>query len=198
MAAVIVIVPVAVSTAWLAAAIQNALEQTGFLQAMVSLLLSGTLTALVSVYGLVYPLERWVVRNRAVKSRGWLMTRMLLYIAAGIPIGLILILGIRLGTARRSLIVESSYVVIAVANVGMIGLVYSFFERVAEEVQEREAQLQQQINLLRIEIDEVARSRQVKEIVETDYFQDLSAKAREMRLRVQPDAVDMPDQHNES
>lgn len=51
----------------------------------------------------------------------------------------------------------------------------------AQEVQAREAQLKAQIQELRIEIDEIKRSKQVEEIVDTDYFQRLSAQAKRMR-----------------
>jgi CHASE3 domain sensor protein len=47
----------------------------------------------------------------------------------------------------------------------------------------REQSLKEQIQQLRIEIDEVKRQKQVSEIVETDFFQDLQAKARRMRSR---------------
>jgi GAF domain-containing protein len=47
----------------------------------------------------------------------------------------------------------------------------------------REQSLRQEIQQLRIEIDEVRRQQQVSEIVETDFFQDLQAKARAMRRR---------------
>jgi hypothetical protein len=45
----------------------------------------------------------------------------------------------------------------------------------------REAQLKAQIQNLRIEIDEIKRSQQVEEIVDTDYFQRLSAQAKKLR-----------------
>lgn len=47
----------------------------------------------------------------------------------------------------------------------------------------REQRLKQEIQQLRIEIDEAKRKKQVDEIVETDFFQDLQAKAREIRRR---------------
>ncbi len=47
----------------------------------------------------------------------------------------------------------------------------------------REQQLKQEIQQLRIEIDEVKRQQQVAEITETDFFQDLKAKADEIRRR---------------
>ncbi len=45
----------------------------------------------------------------------------------------------------------------------------------------REQSLQQQIDQLKIEIDEVKRQKQVSEIVDTDFFQSLTEKARAMR-----------------
>jgi len=47
----------------------------------------------------------------------------------------------------------------------------------------REQSLKQEIQQLRIEIDEVKRQKQVSEIVESDFFQDLQAKARTIRGR---------------
>lgn len=47
----------------------------------------------------------------------------------------------------------------------------------------REQALRQEIKELRIEIDEVRQKKQVSEIVETDFFQDLRSKARSLRNR---------------
>src|SRR5690606_5361773 len=47
----------------------------------------------------------------------------------------------------------------------------------------RESSLRQQIQQLRIEIDEAKRKQQVSEIVDTDFFQDLQAKAHTIRSR---------------
>lgn len=54
---------------------------------------------------------------------------------------------------------------------------------VALEAYIREQNLRQQIQQLRIEIDEVKRQQQVSEIIDTDFFQDLQQKARRMRSR---------------
>jgi hypothetical protein len=53
----------------------------------------------------------------------------------------------------------------------------------ALEAYVREQSLRRQIQQLRIEIDDVKRQKQVSEIVDTDFFQDLRAKARSMRQR---------------
>jgi transcriptional regulator with GAF, ATPase, and Fis domain len=61
---------------------------------------------------------------------------------------------------------------------------------VALEAYIREQNLRKQIRQLEIEIDEVKRQQQVTEIVETDFFQDLQSKARQMRRR-QSDSDDL-------
>lgn len=58
------------------------------------------------------------------------------------------------------------------------------FEIMMGKVRYREESLKQQVAELKIEIDQVKRSKQVQEIVETDFFQDLIGKAREMRGRI--------------
>jgi CheY-like chemotaxis protein len=69
------------------------------------------------------------------------------------------------------------------ARTDALGRLARVFSRMAGEVAAREAQLQQQIQVLRIEIDEVQKARQVSEITETDYFQALQQKARALRQR---------------
>jgi GAF domain-containing protein len=53
----------------------------------------------------------------------------------------------------------------------------------ALEAYNREQKLHLEIQELRIEIDEVKRQKQISEIVETDFFQDLQEKARAVRDR---------------
>ncbi|HEY3039885.1 MAG TPA: hypothetical protein VGJ66_14180, partial [Pyrinomonadaceae bacterium] len=62
-----------------------------------------------------------------------------------------------------------------------LGQLARVFQRMAHEVAAREEQLKQQIQVLRIEIDEVKKARQVAEITETDYFQELREKAKALR-----------------
>lgn len=64
-----------------------------------------------------------------------------------------------------------------------IGQLARVFDHMAQEVYSREQKLKQQVLGLRVEIDEAKRLKQVKEIVETDFFQDLTAKAQELRNR---------------
>ncbi len=62
-----------------------------------------------------------------------------------------------------------------------LGQLARVFQRMAREVQAREQRLRQQVQELRIEIDEVKKARQVAEITDTDYFQALQEKARTLR-----------------
>lgn len=64
-----------------------------------------------------------------------------------------------------------------------LGQLARVFQRMVREVQAREQRLRQQVQQLKIEIDEVKKARQVAEITETDYFQELQEKARKLRSR---------------
>ena len=66
-----------------------------------------------------------------------------------------------------------------------LGQMAMVFQRMAREVYAREQALRQQLQELRIEIDEVKKARQVAELVESDSFQNLRAKARKMRKQHQ-------------
>lgn len=57
----------------------------------------------------------------------------------------------------------------------------------ALEAYTREFKLKQEIQQLRIEIDEAKQKQQVKEIVDSDFFQNLTQKARDLRQRRQTD-----------
>lgn len=57
------------------------------------------------------------------------------------------------------------------------------FGQMARQVIHREESLRREVESLRIQIDEAKRERQVAEITETEYFQELRKKARELRVR---------------
>jgi CheY-like chemotaxis protein len=67
-----------------------------------------------------------------------------------------------------------------------LGQLARVFQRMAREVYAREQRLKQEVQQLRIEIDEARTARQVAEITETDYFQDLQRKADQLRFRANP------------
>ena len=180
---VIVLLPAGLSTAWIGAAYQHEMWQVNFGQTVVALMVSGMPAVLVVGYLLLYPVERWVIRDRALRSARWLLERMLLYVLASVPIGVALQWSIRLGVSAYPALVESSYFVILVTNVCIFGILYSLLERALAEMQKREAKLKQEIAELRIEIDQTKRARHVQEITATDYFRDLQTQADEMRER---------------
>jgi hypothetical protein len=68
-----------------------------------------------------------------------------------------------------------------------LGQLARVFQRMAREVQAREQHLEQEVQQLRIEIDETRTARQVAEITETDYFRDLQRKANRLRSRADID-----------
>jgi len=72
-------------------------------------------------------------------------------------------------------------------ELGQLALV---FQEMARQVYTREQQLQQQVHQLRIEIDQERSAREVAEITESDYFQQLLGKAQELRKRARGDQED--------
>ena len=64
-----------------------------------------------------------------------------------------------------------------------IGQLVRVFLHMAEKVKDREQKLKQQVMELHIEIDEAKKTRQVAEITQTDYFQQLQKKAQQLRSR---------------
>lgn len=74
-----------------------------------------------------------------------------------------------------------------------LGQLARVFQNMAREVYSREERLKQQVQQLQIEIDQTKRQKQVQEIVETDFFQNLQAKARLMRRRSQHRPADPPE-----
>ena len=64
-----------------------------------------------------------------------------------------------------------------------IGTLASVFDLMVEKVRKREEKLKEQVKVLKIEIDHAKRKQQVDSIVESDFFQDLQAKAKVLRKR---------------
>jgi DNA-binding response OmpR family regulator len=62
-----------------------------------------------------------------------------------------------------------------------LGQLARVFQRMARQVYAREQRLKQQVQKLRIELDEAKQSQQVAEITETDYFRQLESQAQELR-----------------
>jgi DNA-binding response OmpR family regulator len=68
-----------------------------------------------------------------------------------------------------------------------LGQLAQVFQEMARQVYAREQQLQQQVQQLRIEIDQERRAREVADITESDYFQRLLGKADELRRKARDD-----------
>jgi hypothetical protein len=62
-----------------------------------------------------------------------------------------------------------------------LGQLARVFQRMAREVYTRVQRLKQEVMQLQIVIDETKREKQVSELTETDFFRDLSSKAKDMR-----------------
>jgi two-component system sensor histidine kinase ChiS len=62
-----------------------------------------------------------------------------------------------------------------------LGRLARVFDRMAREVAARKQRLREQVQQLRIEIDEIKRRQQVDQIVDSEFFQDLRARSRRMR-----------------
>lgn len=65
-----------------------------------------------------------------------------------------------------------------------LGTLARVFGRMADEVRTREERLKAEVRELRIEIDEARQARRVSEITGSDYFQDLRARASDLRRSV--------------
>jgi HAMP domain-containing protein len=79
-----------------------------------------------------------------------------------------------------------------------LGQMARVFERMAQEVYAREQSLRQQVQELRIEIDEAKKARHVAQLVNTDTFQDLRAKAQKIRQQRHETGTSTPDTNPDS
>ena len=62
-----------------------------------------------------------------------------------------------------------------------LGRLARVFQRMTEQVRAREEKLKQQVEELRVEIDQSRRMQQVSEITKSDSFQQLKQKAKQLR-----------------
>lgn len=83
--------------------------------------------------------------------------------------------------AVEAQIFDSQTLADVAARTDALGQLARVFSRMASEIFAREQRLKQQVQQLRIELDEARQARQVAEITETDYFQQLEAKAKDLR-----------------
>lgn len=68
-----------------------------------------------------------------------------------------------------------------------LGNLARVFQRMAEQVYAREQKLKQQVQELRIEIDQTRQAKKVQEITGSDYFQSLRGQAQDLRKIIDAD-----------
>jgi DNA-binding response OmpR family regulator len=64
-----------------------------------------------------------------------------------------------------------------------LGNLARVFQRMAGEVRAREQRLRQQVESLRVEVDQTRKAREVREITDTEFFRDLQSRAKALRAR---------------
>jgi HAMP domain-containing protein len=79
-----------------------------------------------------------------------------------------------------------------------LGQLAQVFQRMGREVYARTQNLKQQVQQLRIQINESKRQEQVSEVVETDFFRDLQSKADTLRNKRRRKADQEPEQDNQT
>jgi methyl-accepting chemotaxis protein len=79
-----------------------------------------------------------------------------------------------------------------------LGHLAQLFQGMAREVYARTQSLKQQVQELRIQINEIKRQEQVSEVVETDFFRDLQARAKTLRRQRRLRADKEKDQDNQT
>ena len=62
-----------------------------------------------------------------------------------------------------------------------LGQLARVFQRMITQVKQREEKLKQQVEELKIEIDQTRRAQQVSQITQTDYFRELKQKVKQIR-----------------
>lgn len=185
----VVTLPMGFTGAWLGAAYNQVYEGIAFQTVLAGLFFGGLPFILMGGILVLYPFERWIVRDRALQSWKWVFIRIGFYMLAGFPEGYATQIGIRLRMGEYPQIVESIYYVQAIVGSISFGVLYSLVERAVAAFRQREAGLKKQIETLRIEIDQMKREREVKEIVDTDFFNDLRQKAQSIRKRAEGTAT---------
>jgi methyl-accepting chemotaxis protein len=85
---------------------------------------------------------------------------------------------------------ESASLQTVTARTDELGKLAQVFKKMATEVYERTQRLKSQVQQLTIQIDEIRRKKQVDEVVDTEFFNDLQERARKLRKRNKGDEED--------
>ena len=170
------ITPIGITTSWLGASYLNSLTGAPFAKTFLGLFIFGFIGTIGSGLIITYAIERWIIQDKAINSWKWVSLRFVLFLLSSFPVSIGTLVSIRVGMQEFPAIVESVYFVEAVTGLFMGCILFTLIEQVIKELRKRENKLKTEIKDLRIEIDQIKRKKQVTEITESDYFQDLQKK----------------------
>ena len=180
-AATIVSVPLGLSVVWLGASYASILNGRSFLQNALEVVFPGGILVVAVGVGLAYPVERWVIRDRAMQSPVWLGIRLVAYLISGMIGGAVMRYTTALTGHDTPGMVSYSFYITSISIALVAGLVHALFERMGLEMKQREEALKKQLMELSIEIDQIKRDAEVQEVVNSEAFRALHEKARAIR-----------------
>lgn len=178
----IVMIPATVSTAWLAATFQTLFGGDTFGMFTEMLQLSFP-PALVTGALLVYLVEFTMIKGRAVKSGGWVAFRFAAYLVIGYLAGVVVRWYVQFGGIVNPPQTESVFFVTTIANSFILAIIFTISETALQVVADREAELNQHIEALHIDIDRLKEQEEISAIVDSEYFQRLQKTVLEHKAK---------------
>jgi hypothetical protein len=172
---------IGITTSWEGASYLSVLIGAPFAKTFFGLLIPGVSAVFVTAFVILYPVERWLIRDKASNSWKWVVVRILLYLLVSFPTSIATLVAIRTTMQEYPAIVESIYFVEAVTCSFTAAILFTLVEQVIKEVKKRENILRTEIQELRIKIDQLNRQKQVTEIIDSEFFQDLKQKVAIIR-----------------
>jgi hypothetical protein len=124
----------AIVTSWEGAAYLTLLLGNSFTTTFLGLMAFAEIGGSGTGFAILYPIELWVIRDKASKSWKWVAILLLIYFLTSFPGALGVLVSMRLGMKQYPDIVESIYFVSTVSISLTTGILYSLAERVIKEV----------------------------------------------------------------
>ena len=178
-----VAMPVGVTASWMVAGYFDSTGEIalwkGFALVMLYLIPVGYIGSVINVY----VIERWIIKNNALRSIRWIWIRLGLYLTGSMVVAFELNFVIQLSSLPLWPLAESSFFLMTMLPAALVVMLFTFAEHVVVQMREREAKLQGQIDELKIEIDLIKQNTQVAEIVDSDFFTNLQEEARQQRAK---------------
>ena len=172
---------IGITTSWEGASYLNVYIGAPFTKTFFGLLIPGVSAVFVTAFIILYPIERWLIRDKASKSWKWVGIRILIYLLVSFPTSIATLVAIRTTMQEYPAMVESIYFVQALTCSFTAAILFTLIEQVIKEVKRRENILKTKIDELRIEIDQLKSQKQAAEITNSDFFQDLKQKVAIIR-----------------